>query len=50
LPSAALVDYVVAAEKLLSHVLALQVAAVAEFARPGRAGDVGDLGRRPAEK
>ena len=38
-----LVELIVAAEKLISHVQALQVAAVAEFARPGRCGDLSDL-------
>src|SRR3978361_1132964 len=43
LPPAALVDMIVTAEKLISHIQALQIQAVAEFARPGRAGDLTDL-------
>jgi hypothetical protein len=38
-----LVDLIVTTEKLISHLHAMQIGAVAEFARPGRAGDLTGL-------
>ena len=43
LPPSALVDLIVTAGRLISHVQAMQIAAVAEFARPGRCGDLEKL-------
>jgi len=43
LSAAELIDFIVCAERLQSFVQALQISAVAEFARPGRCGDVSDL-------
>ncbi len=43
LPPTELVDMIVTTEKLISHLHALQIGAVAEFARPGRAGDLTGL-------
>ena len=45
-----LVELIVAAEKLISHVQALQLTAVAEFAQPGRCGDLSDLIEMLTEK
>ena len=43
LSGAELVDAIVASEKAMSAVAATQLGLLAEFARPGRAGDVGEL-------
>src|ERR1700710_2291000 len=50
LAPAELVALIVAAEKLVSQVQAIQMTATAEFARPGRAGDLSDLIEMLTEK